>query len=95
MDEYLAKDNNIRCTTNKERFTALNFHGFYPMKFSQENFPGALCLKHLNNAIIWSLTRKSCQNALENYKKHEFLAQQIFPVYSIHKTNLKAGGRML
>ena len=28
---------------------------FHPMKFSRENIHSALCLKHLNNVIIWNL----------------------------------------
>ena len=40
---------NYICTVNVERFTGLNFHGFDPIKFLQQNFCGALAvLKHLN-----------------------------------------------
>ena len=52
------------------------------MKFSWENFHGALRLKHLHNAIIQSLyninkySRKNCRVTLENRVS---LNQQIFP----------------
>ena len=43
----------VRWTTlNGERFAGLNFCGFHPIKFSWENFCDALCLKHLNNAVV-------------------------------------------
>ena len=43
------------CIVNGERFAGLNFCGLHPMKFSWENFCGALGLKHLNNAVLQSL----------------------------------------
>ena len=57
MLSYLAstKTKCYTATVNGERFTGLNLHGFHPMKFSTENICGALCLQHLNNAIIRSL----------------------------------------
>ena len=52
------------------------------MKFSRENFHGGLHLKHLSNAIIWSLIKYSWKNfrgTIENRGKRESLAQWIFP----------------
>ena len=46
-----------------ERFARLNSCGFHPMKFSWENFCGALLLNFLNNVIIRSsyiFTEKLC-----------------------------------
>ena len=39
----------VQYTINVERFAGLDFHGFIPMKFSQENFHSAL---HLNTWTI-------------------------------------------
>ena len=44
------------------------------MYFSQENFHGGLRLKHLDNAIIQSLSNIH----FENHKKCKSLAQRIF-----------------
>ena len=43
---------NLQTSINRERFAGLNFHRFQPIKFSWENFRGALRLQHLSNAII-------------------------------------------
>ena len=70
-------------TVNGERFAGLNFCGFHYVKFTQENFHGALRLKHLN--IIQSLyninkySRKNFWGTLEKHENRESLAQTIFP----------------
>ena len=40
-------------SVNMERFAGLNFHGFNFMKYLQKNFCGTLCLKYLNNTILY------------------------------------------
>ena len=74
-------------TANVERFSGLNFCGFNPMKFSQENFCGGLYF----NIIIQSLyiyklifTENLC-GILENF---ESIAQQIFPPFVSRKITL-------
>ena len=62
-------------TVNKERFAGLNFCGFHPMKFSQENFCSALYLQ----MTLYEACKYSWENfhgALENRRS---LAQRIFP----------------
>ena len=53
------------------------------MKFSWENFRGALHLQHFSNAISYTKISKYSQEnfcgALESHEKHESLAQRIFP----------------
>ena len=39
----------LSITVNGEIFSGLNFHRFHPIKFSRENFRGALHLKYLAN----------------------------------------------
>ena len=71
----------VNYTINGKTFTGLNFRGFHPMEFSQENFCSALRLKYSNNAIIRSLNKYSWwnfQGTLVKHENHESLAQRMF-----------------